>query len=69
MPLQDWADAFCVEYYVVQRRFPDPGWPLEWVDVPQTERADQIEAHDLADQLREGDPRAHFKVVRRWRSR
>lgn len=69
MSLHDLAAAFCVESYHVQRRQHVPGWPDDWVDVPQAQRADEIEAHDLADELRAADPRAHFRVVRRWRGR
>lgn len=71
---EHWTDpaaleSFAVEFYVVQRRRPRPGVPDEWVDVPGSCRADDVEAFELAASLERDFPRTVYRVVRRWKGR
>lgn len=76
-PAEHWTDAAglaasVVECYQVQRMRRGPGLrgdPGEWVDVPNMERADELEAFDLVDELQREFPATRYRVVRRWKGR
>jgi hypothetical protein len=81
MPAADhWTDAanlamFVVEVYQVQRHVRgsgiegEMGCAGEWVDVPDCERAVELEGFDLCEELAREFPATRYRVVRRLKGR
>ena len=57
-----------VECFVVQR-LKRGASGAEWVEVPDSRRADEVEAFELAASLERDFPATRYRVVRRWRGR
>lgn len=71
--VEHWTDAaglaaFAVESYQVQRFKVDQAGGV-WIDVPDAERAVELEAFDLVDDLARDFPATRYRVVRRWKGR
>jgi hypothetical protein len=70
---EHWTDAAglaaqTVEFYQVQRFKVDAAGG-EWVDVPDAQRAVELEAFDLVDDLAREFPATRYRVVRRFKGR